>query len=169
MSRDTFQPDIDAYLYLLPKIDHEALAKIEYAPVPDSYFRTLVETLHNVRCYDKVVVAHCGESEYPDMAAEMADFLLRIKTAEWVICTTAYHQSLVVSVRTKREDARADALVKAIVGLEGTAGGHGMMAGGQISLEGKTPVEKSRMVRLRALQLLGIPEGMLGMPLIRQE
>jgi hypothetical protein len=44
-----------------------------------------------------------------------------------------------------------------------------MMAGGQISLEGKTPVEKSRMVRLRALQLLGIPEGMLGMPLIRQE
>ena len=93
LSRGTSQADIDAYLYLQPKIDHDALANIEFAPVPDSYFKTLVDTLDNARRYGNVVIAYCGTTDYPDMAAEMADFLLRIKDTEWVICTNTYQRT----------------------------------------------------------------------------
>jgi nanoRNase/pAp phosphatase (c-di-AMP/oligoRNAs hydrolase) len=169
LSRGTSQADIDAYLYLQPKIDHEALANIEFAPVPDSYFKTLVDTIGNARRYGNVVIAYCGTTGYPDMAAEMADFLLRIKDTEWVICTNTYQEDLFISVRSTRLDADAGSLIKVIVGLEGTAGGHGMMAGGQIPLAGKNPLEVSSIVHQRALQLLDIPEKQTGEPLLGLE
>ncbi len=156
-------------LTLQPKIDHDALANIQFAPFPDNYFKTLVDTLENARRYGNLVMAYCGVTDYPDMAAEMADFLLRIKDIEWVICTNTCQQDLFVSVRSTLPEADAGSLIKAIIGLEGTAGGHGMMAGGQIPLAGKNPLEVSSTVHQRALQLLNIPQGITGKPLLGVE
>ena len=166
LSRGTTQADMDAYNYLEPKIDHEALANIQFAPFPDNYFKTLVDTLENARRYGNLVMAYCGVTDYPDMAAEMADFLLRIKDIQWVICTNACQEDLFVSVRSTLPEGGAGRLIKDIIGPEGTAGGHGMMAGGQIPLAGKNPLEVSSTVHQRALQLLNIAEGITGKPLL---
>jgi hypothetical protein len=61
---------------------------------------------------------------------------------------------------------RAEELVQAIVAGEGTAGGHGMMASGQIPLAGRDPEEVARELHRRALALLKLPDGFQGEPLV---
>jgi nanoRNase/pAp phosphatase (c-di-AMP/oligoRNAs hydrolase) len=138
LARDTSPSDVAAYSYLQPRIDDQALARIEHAQVPVDYFKSLDTALRAARIFDRVILAPIGSMSYPDMAAEMADILLRLERAEWVICMGECEGNLIVSVRTRRSTGEAEQLVRAIVGRKGTAGGHGTMAGGQIRL-GEVP------------------------------
>ena len=63
---------------------------------------------------------------------EVADLLLRFEEARWVLCAGYYGQTVFLSLRTERENARAGSLMRKIVGSEGAAGGHGMIAGGRL-------------------------------------
>jgi nanoRNase/pAp phosphatase (c-di-AMP/oligoRNAs hydrolase) len=132
LSRGAGPPDTTAYLYLQPLVDPQALAEIEYAQVPASYFKSFDATLQAARVYDGVVVAYVGPMAYPDLAAEMARLLLRLEESRWVVCLGVYQDALILSVRTQRPAGGAEELVLAIVEDEGTAGGHGPMAGGQV-------------------------------------
>jgi hypothetical protein len=77
-----------------------------------------------------------------------------------------YQGSLILSVRTRSQEHAAEELVQAIVAGQGSAGGHGTMAGGQIPLGDRGAEQKVRLLRRRALHHLGIqPEGG-GKPLI---
>ena len=67
---------------------------------------------------------------YPDLAAEMADVLLRLEKAQWVICMGVYQGALILSVRARSQEHTAEKLVQAIVAGEGSVGGHGTIAGG---------------------------------------
>ena len=103
---------------------------------------------------------------YPDLAAEMADVLLRLERARWVVCMGVYEEALILSVRTRSREDAAEELVQAIVAGEGSAGGHGTMAGGQIPLVGRPAEQRVLVLKRRAFQHLGIaPEG-AGEPLI---
>jgi nanoRNase/pAp phosphatase (c-di-AMP/oligoRNAs hydrolase) len=166
LSRDTSPADAAAYSYLQPRIDVGALAKIEHAQVPAGYFRSLNAALRAARMYDGLVFAYIGVLSYPDLAAEMADVLLRLERVQWVICVGLYEGALILSVRTRSQARTAEELVQAIVGGEGNAGGHGTMAGGQIPLAGRTAEQIALMLSRRALQHLGIPAEGGGEPLI---
>ena len=146
-----------AYSYLQPRIDVEALAKIEHAQVPADYFRSFDATLRAARMYDGLILAYIGMLAYPDLAAEMADVLLRLEKARWVICMGVYQGALMLSVRSRSQEHTAEELVQSIVAGEGSAGGHGTMAGGQIPLGDRGAEQKVRLLRRRALQHLGIP------------
>jgi hypothetical protein len=76
--------------------------------------------------------------DYPDLAAEMADFLLRMQGSQWIICQGVYEDRLILSVRTQKQRG-AGQLVQKVIGNNGLAGGHGSMAGGQVPLNGKDP------------------------------
>jgi nanoRNase/pAp phosphatase (c-di-AMP/oligoRNAs hydrolase) len=167
LSRDTSPADAAAYSYLLPRIDAEALAKIEHAQVPADYFRSFVATLRAARMYDGLIIAYIAVLAYPDLAAEMADVLLRLEKAQWVICMGLYQGALILSVRTRSQEHTAEELVQAIVAGGGSAGGHGTIAGGQISLEGRAAEQEVLLLSQRALQHLGIPSETAGEPLIQ--
>ncbi len=166
LSRDTSPDDAAAYSYLQPRIDVEALAKIEHAQVPADYFRSFDTALRAARMYDGLIFAYIAMLSYPDLAAEMADVLLRLEKAQWVICMGVYQEALILSVRTRSQEHTAEELVQAIVAGEGSAGGHGTMAGGQIPLGDRGAEQKVRLLRRRALQHLGIPPEGAGEPLI---
>lgn len=158
--------DVAAYFYLQPLIDVEALVAIERAQVPVEYFEGLVATLRAARIHDKVIISYVGEMSRPDMAAEMADFLLRLRGIEWVVCTGVYKDRLNLAVRTRGRRGGAGALAQDIVGKYGTAGGHGSMAGGQIPLKGRGAKRlASRLGRL-ALQHLEIDAADKGEPIL---
>ncbi len=219
LSRNAGSADVAAYYYLQPRIDVAALAEIEQARVPPHYFKSFDLALRAARVYDGVVISYMGAMSYPDLAAEMADLLLRLEEADWVICAGVYQDVLIVSVRTReprhgdagatdfgatdfRGDAgatdfgaeqprhgdagatdfgdagatdfrvrareqqhQAEQLVQAIVGAEGTAGGHGTMAGGQIPLTGKNRQSVVSQLVSRTLQHLKIEPGTRGKPL----
>jgi nanoRNase/pAp phosphatase (c-di-AMP/oligoRNAs hydrolase) len=166
LSRDTSPADAAAYSYLQPRIDASALANIEHAQVPADYFRSFDAALRAARMYDGLILGYIGRLAYPDLVAEMADVLLRLENARWVICMGVFQGSIVLSVRTKGMKHTADELVQAVVAGEGSAGGHGTLGGGQIPLGGGGPEQKARLLGRRVLQHLGIPPETIGEPLI---
>lgn len=116
LGRAASPADVAAYLYLQSRIDVEALVEIERAQVPAEYFQKLDATLHAARVYDGVVICYVGPMARPDLAAEMADILLRLKGAQWVVCTGIYRDNLILAVRTRSRRGGAERLVQAIVG-----------------------------------------------------
>ena len=166
LSRDASPDDAAAYSYLQPRVDVAALAKIEYAQVPVDYFKSFNTALRAARRYDGLIFAHISALSYPDLAAEMADVLLRLEKALWVVCMGTYQGAMILSVRTRSQKQVAEELVQAIVAGEGSAGGHGAIAGGQIPLEGRAAEQEVLLLRQRALQHLGLPPESAGEPLI---
>ncbi len=166
LSRNTSPADAAAYAYLQPQIDVTALANIEHAQVPAGYFRSFDATLRAARMYDGLIIANIAILRYPDLAAELADVLLRLERAQWVLCVGVYQGALILSVRTRGQEHTAEKLVQAIVAGTGSAGGHGTMAGGQIPLAGRDAEQEVALLSQRALQHLGIPPERAGEPLI---
>jgi nanoRNase/pAp phosphatase (c-di-AMP/oligoRNAs hydrolase) len=81
------------------------------------------------------VIADLGTMAYPDIASEVADLLLRLEGMQWSACIGVYDDVLILSVRTRRKRGGAGQLVEVVVDGNGSAGGHGMAAGGQIVLD----------------------------------
>ena len=166
LSRGAGPADTAAYLYHQPLIDPQALAQIEHAQVPASYFKSFDATLQAARVYNGVVLAYVGPMAYPDLTAEMAHLLLRLEESQWVICMGVHQEVLILSVRTKSRTGKAEEVVHAVVGDEGTAGGHGPMAGGQIPLKGRDPEHVVHLLEQRALGVLQVPVEVKGERLI---
>jgi nanoRNase/pAp phosphatase (c-di-AMP/oligoRNAs hydrolase) len=158
--------DLAAYSHLQPRIDVEALVEIERAQVPAEYYVSLDAALHAARVYDSLIISHVGSMDRPDMAAEMADLLLRLKGVRWSICTGGYKGELILAVRSRSRRVGAGQLVQAIVAHEGAAGGHGTMAGGHVPLRGQSPERLADQLGQRALQHLNISEATASKPLI---
>ena len=93
---------------------------------------------------------------YPDLAAEMADMLLRLEGSEWVICMGVYQTELILAVRTRNRQGGAGQLAQTVVGNQGTAGGHGEMAGGHVPLNGREPKQLAYRLGQRTLHHLNI-------------
>ena len=156
LGRGASPADANAYFYLQPRVDVEALVEIERAQVPPDYFKSLTATLQAARIYDTVVISYMGPLKYPELAAEMADLLLRLQGTQWVMCMGTYQETLILAVRTRRPRGGAGQLVRSIVGDRGTAGGHGTMAGGQVPLQDQDPEAVATQLSQQALRLLKV-------------
>ncbi len=154
LARSAGEADVEAYLYLLPLADTKILAQIEQAQVPLAYFRAFERALESTFIYDDVVICDLGPMDWPDLAAEMADFLLRWEGARWIMCTGIYGDEIVISVRTTDIEAHAGRVVHTVVEGLGTGGGHSMMAGGRVPLDGRSPRDLTRQLRGRFLSRL---------------
>ena len=166
LGRGASPADVAAYFYLQPRIDVGALVEIEHAQVPADYFKSSDATLHAARIYEGVVVSYMGPMSYPDLSAEMADLLLRLEGARWVICMGVFKDDLILAVRTRGQQSEAGRLVQEMVGDRGTAGGHGTMAGGRVPLQGKDPEQMALRLGRRALRSLKVAPRTAAKPLI---
>lgn len=160
--------DVEAYFHLQASIDVDALIEIERAQVPAEYFQRLDAALHGARVYQDVIISYVGPMRRPDLAAEMADLLLRLRNMQWAVCMGAYQGMLALAVRTRSQHLGAGRLVQSVVDNEGTAGGHGIMAGGQIPLIDQDPEQVADRLARRVLERLGIPLDTPGVPLMAQ-
>jgi nanoRNase/pAp phosphatase (c-di-AMP/oligoRNAs hydrolase) len=170
---DTFGPgraihpeDATVYFGLEPLVDADGLFEIEYAQLPIDYFRHLDAALNAARVYDGVVIAYLGSMTYPDLAAEIADLLLRLEKTRWVTCMGVHSDTLIMSVRCRHRAGNAGHMVQAVVATDGIAGGHGSMAAGHIPLGGRTAESLAGEITRRTLQYLQIPPETIGRPLI---
>jgi nanoRNase/pAp phosphatase (c-di-AMP/oligoRNAs hydrolase) len=166
LSRDTSAADVAAYFYLLEFVDVDGLVEIENAQVPAGYFKSLNKAMQSARVYDGLVISYLGQSDYPDLSAEVADLLLRLENVRWVVCMGAYEDQLYVSVRARSDEADAEALAQYIIGKGGTAGGRNTLAGGQLPLKGGDAAQLADDVRGRALDFLKLPQDMEPKPLV---
>ena len=102
-----------------------------------------------------------GDVRYPDMVAEVADFLLRLDQVTWAVAIGTFGSCLHCSIRTTERDVNAGDLLQQVLGSK-LAGGHDMIAGGWIHV-GPDPAAHERaavMVRDRLLTAVGLdPSG----------
>lgn len=166
LGRGAAPADAAAYFYLQPRIDTQALFEIERAQVPATYFQSFAATLLAARIYRDVVIAYIGPVGYPDLAAEMADWLLRLEGGKWVICMGLYKDQITLAVRSRSRRGGAGQLAQAIIRGQGTAGGHDLMAGGQVPLNGEEPARIVAQLSRNALQYFNIAPDEPGRPLI---
>ena len=158
LGREAAAPDMAATHFLYPHTNKRRLAKIENARVPREYFRVFREAIDRAVLYDRVVVSMLGDVQYPDMVAEVADFLLRLDQVEWAAAIGAFDGCLYCSVRTTNRDVNAGDMLRGVLGSK-SAGGHDMIAGGRIPV-GVSPEDReqaARTVRDRLLGALGVP------------
>jgi nanoRNase/pAp phosphatase (c-di-AMP/oligoRNAs hydrolase) len=159
--REASPLDDSALLYLYPHVQKDLLAYIRNARIPRNYFETLLQALQNSFVYDKLILAWAGEIPQADLAAEIADFLIRFEEVEWALCAGLYQDKLVLSLRTVHTDGQAGALLQQVVGRLGKAGGHDRRAGGCIPLPSRSTsaIDGLRsQLRRRILQALNIEE-----------
>ena len=132
LGREAREEDIQAYLALFPKSNKKLLASIEHPRLPRDFFITLNRALHHSRIYRNAIASSIGDVSNPDFVPFVADFMLRCERMNWSICLGRYNGRVIVSIRTTNQKGEAGNLLRRLVGKKGTAGGHGMIAGGQI-------------------------------------
>jgi nanoRNase/pAp phosphatase (c-di-AMP/oligoRNAs hydrolase) len=159
--REASDLDEGALLYLYPLADKDLLAQIRNARLPQSYFGCLVQALQSSFIYDRLIISWINELPQPELAAEVADFLMRFEEIEWAVAGGVYEDKLILSVRSSAPDAQAGEMLRKVVGNLGRAGGHDRRAGGTVFLNSTAPshIEEVRAeLRRRLLKALKIEE-----------
>lgn len=147
--------------HLYPFANKDLLAKIRNARLPQRHFECLLHALQSSFIYDRLIISWIQELPQPELAAEVADFLIRFEAVDYAVCAGVCNNQLTISMRAAMEDAKAGELLKSVVGNLGAAGGHDRRAGGAIQLPSTAPsaIENIQStLRRRFLKTLKINE-----------
>jgi nanoRNase/pAp phosphatase (c-di-AMP/oligoRNAs hydrolase) len=147
LGRDVCEADRKAYLALFPRANWGLLSKIRRPGLEKIHFTYLARAIANALTYKHAIATSLGRVEYADIVAEVAEMLLELRRISWALCTGRYKDTILLSLRTSRAKGRAGTVARRIVGAGNTAGGHDMIAGGQVDCSGKSEQERDEMER----------------------
>jgi nanoRNase/pAp phosphatase (c-di-AMP/oligoRNAs hydrolase) len=146
LGRQTTSRDVDAYLWLFPMMDKEALAAIEHPKLPARYFQLYHLAIERALVYDDAVVCDLAEIYAPDMVAEIAERFMSLGDMRWSLAYGEYEDALYYSIRTIDRRMNAGRLIREVIeGRGGSAGGHGTMAGARLPLKGLTAPARKKL------------------------
>jgi nanoRNase/pAp phosphatase (c-di-AMP/oligoRNAs hydrolase) len=145
LGRQTMPADVEAYLWLFPMVDKEALAAIEHPKLPLEYFQLYHTAIERAVVYDHAVVCDLAEIYAPDMVAEVAERFLFLEDVKWSLAFGEYEGQLYFSLRTSDRRMNAGRLIRDVIEERGgSAGGHGSMAGARVPLRGMGAAARGR-------------------------
>jgi nanoRNase/pAp phosphatase (c-di-AMP/oligoRNAs hydrolase) len=148
LERETTAPDVEAYLWLFPRADPQALSQIEHPRLPEDYFRLLHGAVEKARVHGESVLCDLGKVYYPDLVAEVADRFLSMGDVKWSLAVGEYRSHLYFSLRTRDRRMNAGKMIREIIEERGgTAGGHGSMAGARLPVKGMPLAARRRMLQ----------------------
>ncbi len=145
LGREASEADTNAYLALFPKTNKKALSKIRHPALGKDHFTYLSRAISNAVTYKNAIATSLGAVDNPDIVALVAEMLVALNRMSWCMCTGRYRNTILFSLRTTREKGRAGVLARRIARPLGTAGGHDMIAGGQVDCTGKSEEERDEM------------------------
>jgi nanoRNase/pAp phosphatase (c-di-AMP/oligoRNAs hydrolase) len=134
LERGATRADVDAFAFLHPLANHNALRRIERPDLPEAALETLALGIARRRLTDDVLFTHLGPVGYPELIAQFADLFLSIEGAEWSVVSGIVNDELHVSVRNVGYVRSAGEVVREAFGDLGGAGGHRAMAKAVIPL-----------------------------------
>ncbi|HSM92605.1 MAG TPA: DHH family phosphoesterase [Anaeromyxobacteraceae bacterium] len=146
LGRMTTKQDVDAYLWLFPMADKDALRAIEYPRLPATYFRLQHRALERLELWGDVVIVDLGDVYAPDMVAEVAERFHLLEGSRWALAFGRYAHALWFSLRTSDLRANAGRTIRRVIEERGgSAGGHGSMAGARLPVEGLSNAAEGRL------------------------
>ena len=134
LERGTTRADVDAFAFLHPLANHNALRRIERPDLPDAALDTLALGIARRALIDNVLYSHLERVGYPELVAQFADLFLQVEGAEWSVVSGVVNDDLHISVRNVGYVRAAGEIVRAAFGDLGSAGGHRTMAKAVIPL-----------------------------------
>ncbi len=164
LGREWSRADRDAYLKLLPLSNNRILFDIIHPQVGSDYFCAFRTAIENAHIYGEVLVFNIYKVENPDLVSELADFLLRQQGVNYVLGMGWFEGTEILSMRSLCPDAKLGQVIQKMVSGLGSAGGHGMVAGGQVRPMSADPAKQRELETLltgRLFSALGMkkPEG----------
>lgn len=172
LGREVSDADAAAYLGLFPKANKRLLSKIRRPVVKREYFAYIATAIANAVTYKHTIASSLGRVVNPDIVAQVAEMMLTLQRMTWSAATGRFRDTILVSVRTTRAKGRAGMVARRIAGSGGTAGGHDMVAGGQVDCEGKTEKQRDELewkIVESFFRIRGKPEGGELTPLVAAE
>jgi len=160
LGRNTSEMDIKISTDLYPKVLVKTLSQIEHPRLSREYFRIQQKALQNTVWYPPkgVLISELEDLIDPDMVAIIADFLIRMEGARWVLVLGRRDHEVFFSLRTMgHHKGGADKLARDLIkGIEGgSAGGHEATAGGRLELASPQHREEGiQKLKERFLKLL---------------
>jgi nanoRNase/pAp phosphatase (c-di-AMP/oligoRNAs hydrolase) len=146
LGRMTTRQDVDAYLWLFPMADKDALREIESPRLPANYFRLQHTALERAEVWGDAIVADVGDLYAPDMVAEVAERFHLLEGSRWSLAFGRFADSLWFSLRTSDLRANAGRTIRRVIEERGgSAGGHGSMAGARLPVEGLSQAAETRL------------------------
>ena len=159
LGRKAIRADIDAYTRLFPRANKKLLSQIERQRVSKEYFIFLGRAIGNAFVYRNAICSRLGEVPSPDIIPQMADLLIHLERMTWAIALGFYGDQLIFSVRTTNTKAKAGKLAEKLVKEKsGTAGGHDMLAAGQIRVTVDERERVERAILEKFMRLIGHTE-----------
>ncbi len=153
--------DEEAYYETMRRADKAQLARIKNPALPADYYRELARALKGAKRHGSMILGLLGVVSNPEMIAEMADFFLRMENCQWALVGGGFEGRYYVSLRTQHMPAYP--LLARILREDGSFGGHGRIAGGQVSLDPESPDDDrrrlERRLRARSLHILESVDG----------
>jgi nanoRNase/pAp phosphatase (c-di-AMP/oligoRNAs hydrolase) len=128
LSRQTNEPDLDAFRFLYPLADAALIRKMEGAETTVERLHCVSEAVQHGEVAGSLYTAHLGDVAREDLIAYVADFLLQVEEIKWSVVSGVVHENIVVSVRNLGSSRNAGEFVKRSFGDIGSAGGHRTMA-----------------------------------------
>jgi nanoRNase/pAp phosphatase (c-di-AMP/oligoRNAs hydrolase) len=147
--------DREAFFETFRRADHQKLARIQRPTLPPVYYRDLYRSLSRARRYGPAVLGFLGRVTNPESVAEMADFFRRMEQCRWSLVGGAVGTTYHLSLRT--DGVEAYPVLQHVLASDGSFGGRGTVAGGQVRLESDDWRELQRLerrLRNRALELI---------------
>lgn len=132
LGREGTKQDYENYLFLLPKVDFKSLYRIAYPSLSSEYFRSVKEALDRSTVYKSVVTCSLGPVPYPELPAEIADFLIYREGIRVSLVMGFFEGDIYCSLRSIRTDIDLAEVMQRMVKGYGSGGGHAVMAGGKI-------------------------------------
>lgn len=145
--------DSEAFFETFRRADHQKLARIQRPTLPAVYYRDLYRSLSRARRYGPAVLGFLGRVSNPESVAEMADFFRRMENCRWSLVGGAVGSTYHLSLRTDGPEAYP--FLQHVLGDDGSFGGRGTVAGGQVALASDDFGELARLerrLRARALE-----------------
>lgn len=161
LGREWSKADREAYLKLLPLSNNQILYDITHPQVSGDYFSTFHTAIENAQVYGEMLVFNLRKVANPDLVAELADFLLRQKNVKYVLGMGWFNGTQILSMRSLVPEIKLGIVIQKMVAGMGTAGGHGMIAGGQVrsvSEDDRSQQELEQLLTERMFQALGLKQ-----------
>jgi nanoRNase/pAp phosphatase (c-di-AMP/oligoRNAs hydrolase) len=146
LGRQTTRQDVDAYLWLFPMADKDALNAIEHPTLPADYFQLYHLAIEKALVFEDAVVCDLAEIYTPDMVAEVAERFMSLEGMRWSLAFGEYEDAIYYSIRTSDRRMNAGRLIREVIEEKGgSAGGHGTMAGARLPVKGLAAAARKRL------------------------
>jgi nanoRNase/pAp phosphatase (c-di-AMP/oligoRNAs hydrolase) len=132
--RQTTIEDIRSFQFLYRHANIHLARKIERSDLKLDFLKYFKRALEHKRMPKGKIFTHIGQVVNPDVCVLIADFFMRINSANWSIVSGLYDKKLILVFRNDGIRKNAGKVAKESFGLIGSAGGHESMARAEIPL-----------------------------------